>query len=599
MATALRVTDPPAAVPDGLPALPADAAPRDHRWRGPAAAAAVAAAPMIAMLVSVVVGGGPRTESADDALLTMATRDAIRGTQLLGPYSRFGWHHPGPSYFYLLSFPTWIWHGGPTGSWVGATAIGLAAVAATAFVVRRWAGPRGAWWTVVAALAVVTGLGPGLFRDPWNPYVVTLPILFVAVASAFAAAGSRGALAWALVVGSFAVQTHVSTAPVVVGLVVAAAAVQAGRWGWRRAHPVIHLDHIPAELPALAGEVDDRWWTYRPEIAIAVMVLIAEWLPPLWDELFGTGNLTKLVSFFTAPHPAHPWDASWRVVTTMFGITLFQHHGAISDLVGDPHPVVTTVAFVALVVAAIAAGVVRRRPAAVWLGVFGLLAAALAVESVTRVVGPTYHYLVFWMVSLPVLPAIGLAIGLEGVDVGGGLPRRVRPGTVVAAIAVLGMSALGVQGVVRAKPAAALTDKDIASAWRMVAPVVGTNHDPVRVEIADGARWPAAAGIGLELERHGHPVRVDSQWTLLFGARRLSHGNEPIAIIVGTDNNAFPLPAAATLLGQAGPDVVWVRRSGPTCWDGWIPMGGPACPPLVSSQGPTLAPLEPGAPPSS
>ena len=446
----------------------------------------------------------------------------------------------------------------------------------------------------------MTGLGPGLFRDPWNPYVVTLPVLFVAVASAFAAVGARGALAWALVVGSFAVQTHVSTAPVVVGLIAVAAVAQVTRWAWGRAH---RPADIPLGLPALdLPALDERWWTYRPDIAIAVMVLIGEWVPPVWDELFGTGNLSKLVSFFTRPHPQHGWADAWRVVTTMFGITLFQHHAAVSDRVGDPHPVLTTVAFGALVAVAVACGIARRRPAAVWLGSFGLVAAVLAVVSVTRVVGPTYHYLVFWMVGLPVLPVVGAAIGLEGIwsdwagAGAGAVGRRLRMGTVVAAVAVLGMSALALRGVVRATPAAALTDKDIASAWNMVAPVVGTNHDPVRVEIADGARWPAAAGIGLELERHGHPVRVDAEWTLLFGAKRLSHGNEPIAIIVGTDNNAFPPPTAATLLGQAGPDVVWVRRSGATCWDGWIPLGGPACPPLVAPIGPAV-PVPVGATP--
>jgi hypothetical protein len=221
------------------------------------------------------------------------------------------------------------------------------------------------------------------------------------------------------------------------------------------------------------------------------------------------------------------------------------------------------------------------------------------------VVGPPYHYLMFWMTVLPVLPLLGAAVGLEGIwsawargapdraallDAGsGGAGRRVlRPGSAIAAVAVLALSGLALRGVVRATPAAALTDKDIATLWRLAAPVVGPGHQVVRVEIADGNRWPAAAGLGLELERHGHPVRVDRQWTLLFGDKRFATGQEPIALIVGTDATAFPPAASATLLGQAGPDVLWVRRAGTTCWTGWVPLGGPACPPLVAPEGPAV-----------
>src|SRR4029077_4219061 len=135
---------------------------------------------------------------------------------------------------------------------------------------------------------------------------VTMPVLFVVVACAAAAAGARGALIWAIVVGSIAVQAHVSTSPVVVGLIVAAAAAQVGRWGWRRFHPPAVIPHIPETLPALdLPAVPDRWWKYRPDLAIGAMVLVLAWGPPLWREIVGTGNRISLLSFFTKPHPLH------------------------------------------------------------------------------------------------------------------------------------------------------------------------------------------------------------------------------------------------------------------------------------------------------
>jgi hypothetical protein len=96
--------------------------------------------------------------------------------------------------------------------------------------------------------------------------------------------------------------------------------------------------------------------------------------------------------------------------------------------------------------------------------------------------------------------------------------------------------------------------------------------------------------VALELERHGHPVRVDQQWTLLFGTRRQATGTEPVALVFASDDaTGWPQPADATLLGQEGPTVIFVRRQGPACWLGWVPFGGPACPGPAQPQGPVAA----------
>ena len=59
----------------------------------------------VIMPASRIIDGmdGMRSASpaSDFALLELSTDEALRGTQLLGPYSRFGWRHPGPAYFYL------------------------------------------------------------------------------------------------------------------------------------------------------------------------------------------------------------------------------------------------------------------------------------------------------------------------------------------------------------------------------------------------------------------------------------------------------------------------------------------------------------------
>jgi hypothetical protein len=131
---------------------------------------------------------------------------------------------------------------------------------------------------------------------------------------------------------------------------------------------------------------------------------------------------------------------------------------------------------------------------------------------------------------------------------------------VAAAVSALVPLGLALRAVARTPPAAALTDRDLQTAYRLVASSVGPRGTPVRIEITDGGRWPAAAGVGLELVRHGHPIRVEPPWTLLFGDNRRATGREPVAIVVaGLDPRTWPPSAHAAMLGRAGPEYLFVR----------------------------------------
>jgi hypothetical protein len=520
--------------------------PRPHRRIAAIATAAVAAMSPLLLLLSVLVGGGPKTVSDDIALLVLSARDALHGGVLVGPYSRYGWHHPGPSYFYLLAAPVRLWHG-PTGLYVAVALIVAICAAGIALLVRRGAGEGAGWVSAGVASLVVAGVGATTVRNPWNPYVVSFPALLSVVGCALGAAGVPGALLWGAVAGSFAVQTHVSTAPVVGGVFVIAAAARAFPYlvaGARRL-----LRRAPR-----GSRRTTSWW--RPETVVASVLLVAAWAPPLWDELFRTGNLHSIWRFFTTSHPGHGWGDSWRTVAAVVGATLFQHHAAVGENVPPLHPVAVTILFVALAVAAIGAGVLRSRPVAVWMGALALVAGVLAVVSVTRVVGPTFRYLVVWMAVLPALALIGLGAALA--------PSRVRWRSLAAAVlAVVVVVPLGLalRSVAQAPAPVSLTDHDIQTAYRLVAPVAGEPGGAVRIEITDGGRWPAAAGVGLELARNGHPIRVAAPWTLLFGENRKATGREPVTVVVaGVDPRTWPPSDQATMLGRAGPEYLFVRR---------------------------------------
>ena len=168
----------------------------------------------------------------DHAMLELYTRHAAHGVWSLGPYSQFGWNHPGPLFFYLLA-PLYLFSGEKTIALnAGAFVINLLSVSAVVFVLLRYAAPG-------IGCAAATAMGLYVYRLPiissyWNPHVVILPAAAFLVLCAAIAARHAWALPVAVLVGSFLVQTHASLAPYV--LVLASAALATALW-WPTSAP--------------------------------------------------------------------------------------------------------------------------------------------------------------------------------------------------------------------------------------------------------------------------------------------------------------------------------------------------------------------------
>src|SRR5207248_618638 len=109
------------------------------------------------------------------------------GVWALGPYSQFGWHRPGPLYFYMLA-PLYAAGGFRFAAInVGAALINLASLAVLLTVVAR--GSRSLVLWVPATLGVyLLRLAPVLV-SAWNPHVIVMPLAaLIAVSAALTAA---------------------------------------------------------------------------------------------------------------------------------------------------------------------------------------------------------------------------------------------------------------------------------------------------------------------------------------------------------------------------------------------------------------------------
>ena len=154
----------------------------------------------------------------DQALLELGARRAMHLDQLVGPYSRGGFHHPGPAVFYVLApFVRLLEPAGP-GLYLGAAVLNAACLVAAVAVIWRRVGPLAALWAAAAIDLFCLCLGVGTLREPWNPYLIVAPMVLFVVLWAAGWTGSRDAAVWAFVIGSYLIQTEIATAAVVLVL---------------------------------------------------------------------------------------------------------------------------------------------------------------------------------------------------------------------------------------------------------------------------------------------------------------------------------------------------------------------------------------------
>lgn len=568
------------------------------------------AAPLAIMLAGLVGQLGlALPDWGDSAVIELQVRRALRWQALVGPYSRFGWHHPGPALFYALA-PVYALGG--EGTWslsLGCFLVNAIAAVASVLAVRRFAGERAARWAGAMVAAYLLVLSPGVLVGIWNPDVLSLPLLLTAVLAAAGAAGSAPALAWALVSGTFVAQTDVSTVPVVL-LVLAVGFAGWGlgglwlqRWaggtprqGRRRARGrgALRPDRfVPGErmvgrrrdslrLPTLAGDgearvegVGPRWRSWLLA-AGGLGVTLALWAPPVYQQLASRqGNLGRLISFFTARSHAglasrHPLGQALAAVVGQLSAVPLGSAG--TSAVAPAHVSALRLAVGAVwfadSLAVLAVGVLLRRRMPAALGFLSAAGMVLGVYSATRVVGPEYGYLVAWMSVLPVPAWIGTGVVVRTwwLRQAG---RRGSPGRPPRAVA---WCASGLLVVALALPAGVL-------GWRLssVPPMAGPRSVPaltaavtgrlralgarrILVRIPTHARWPVAAGMVVDLAKDGYQVTVSRQWEVLFGSWDGPTGRETAAVVVAGPPGPAP-PAgvkAFTARGSLGTTTAWV-----------------------------------------
>jgi hypothetical protein len=488
---------------------------RPASWRAVAMLAAVAVAPLVVSAVVIAVRRPDIAWTGDRALTELAVRQAAGFHQLLGIGGRFGWRHPGPIWMYLLLPGYEVAGRAPWSLAVGAIGLHLCFAVIAIAAAGRAGGRRAA--AVVAALTAwyLAATGLSYWTNLWAGYAFTWPVLALVVLGAVA--GSSPDAGWALpaaaLVGTFLVQTDVSSIVVVGAVGLTAAGLRLVRAGPR----------------SLLGD-RDRWLS-PAALGLVVLVAIA-WVPPLVEQMRShPGNLTLLARFGSHPSSGHPLRASMAATGAALSVLPFGARWVLRNGVelrlgaGPRWAVGLTVTYLAVTAAATVVAWRRGRRLAGDLGLLSVVAIVAAVVAMSRVTGPMSFYLLTWITILPVpaLTSVALAAAPEapvvrGPPAGDGGAQRVDA-IVLAGLAVAAVMSgwlLARSGPVQDYDRTASTDA-LAATANAESQLGAAARDTVRVHVVTPDAWQLAAGVGLQLQRQGARLEVDPDWVFLFG----------------------------------------------------------------------------------
>ena len=466
-----------------------------------------AAAPFVPAAWQMAAGGVPEILfTGDGAALELRVLHAARGIQLLGPYSQYGWSHPGPGYFYL-ALPIYELFGerGPALN-VFALTVNVLTAITLVLTVRRLFDATVA--LVAAALIAVYVLvaAPFLPANEWNPILPMLPLALLTLLTTRISIGHDEALPATALLASLIVQTHVGYGAEIAALTVVA---------------IVARRRLPAPRRGV--------WV------AATVVLALCWAFPIYEAATARpGNIQRLIAFFAPGNLGEQsWSEAWRSVhaqLTIMPAALARMFGLTIDPAGTAAAALVPIQLAALAAALVVGARQRNRPLTM-LSAIVLVQIAVALVAVRAVRGEIAFYLVAWISVLGLLTWIVVAacVGAFLPAVAPQMFLRLASGIGVAAVIVLALRLSTARPPVFREPDAAAE----SLARQVDAFLRETKAAPPVVRIRSRETWPTAAAIVLHLYKRHVPIAVDPSWEFLFGPRLTALPDVQPELLVG------------------------------------------------------------------
>jgi hypothetical protein len=327
---------------------------------------------------------------SDDATLETRVVNASRDVQYLGPYSRFGWNHPGPLYFYILLPFYQLFSMGTQSLYVGAAFINILSVLILLFFLYKSEDRYFFFFTAFFFSLYIYGfLGLHVFRNTWNPQVTILPFAAFIFTSVHLSRGNIPVLPLSILFASFVIQTHVAYTPVIA---------------------VIFLVSIILYILEKLREQKKIKSLFSKDVlkilGISAVIFIILWILPIIEALKNPpGNLLKLIYYFTHAKVSHGIPEAAAAVSQMTNAPLIKFLNVISPTLEFSSKSTLLILFFLQLLLVIAAGIYHctaasKRKYQFNLLLFGLSGLIISVISVTKITGEIHDYLIQWMSAI-------------------------------------------------------------------------------------------------------------------------------------------------------------------------------------------------------
>ncbi|WP_235429809.1 hypothetical protein [Xanthomonas sp. GPE 39] len=426
-------------------------------------------------------------ESGDFAANALQISNAGKMKELLGNYSRWHFHHPGPAFFYAYALGESIFFKvlhivkSPHQAHVLAGIILQSFfVALSACLCALTCDSKRAASSLVLAVIVVLGLTSfGSLSSIWPPHVLFGPFLLLVIAAAAASRGQDSGLVALTLASGFCIHGHVAQAALTVPV------ATYGAMGW-----VLSTD---------------RNW--RPHLRTLIWLLAIGFvfaLPILINAAFvRPSNIQEILGYLHANQDPRP---SFHVALRyILGFWLF-----------DPYPEITaehgaTLAsawhaslFLCLSTLAVFFTPLGQRTSGyrnIFLAAF--LALAMSIFWATRITGPLYEFNSFYVYALV---AISLFLIMEGLAaLLQNYAKLIAPSTFLLA---------GTFIIMTYRPHTAFSSGET---YALPSPIMPSSRGKSFLISVTTESWPMTTALTLELEREGASVHVSKEWDFMFG----------------------------------------------------------------------------------
>lgn len=500
-------------------------------------------ASLVVVAIRVMMLRSGYTTASDLSLTELRVRDVPSELPLVGPYSRYGWNHPGPLMFWLMAPVYWLSGRASVALPLATLIVNFLSVVFVLVCARRRRGTVGLILAASMLLVLLHGLGPEIWVSAWNPYIALLPFTAFLFAAWCVAAGDHTMLALMVGAGSFAAAAHVGFLPVTIA--VAGTAVVLSFVAHRR-------DGAPSAGEPAARSLH-RYLSLR-SVRVAVVVFLVAWSGPIIDTvLHRGGNARELFRYFTSPGERVGSSTAFKVLSSELSTDAQWITGVVRNpFTAEPAALYQqTVPVVAIAVAVLFVLVARRRRQDdLALGVVLIVAVAVAFVSIASIRGTAYDYLAMW--ALPIGATVMFAIGcfttsLVAERLRAGLPRSgVRMMGAVCAVALLAGTARNVQAAVRMPnptDSGATLVRDAAERLARSARYTQSAlaFDPI-TGLGSGL---AVFGLRLECERRGLRVAAKAADGFVLGAHRVGANEGATRLRVSLVPNSSDIPVGA------------------------------------------------------